>query len=291
MTSTDAQASGYDDYCHGVSEMPEKVTHPELLRLATAFNWRLPSTSTVTPTESAYSDEHMRERAELDRSSWWYQTRNRIILNALQILPRDFALWDIGCGTGVVIEALTKDGRMVIGLEPSAAGADIAASFGQTVLPTTLESLQLPSKSIQAVSLFDVLEHIADRQALLREIRRVLMPDGYLVITVPAMTWLWSSFDEDERHHLRYTKRTLSAELSASGFNVRKSGYFFLFTVPPLLLLRALPHKFGWHTALTDTTAVGARGGTTGHLLAKIETALSMRTPLGSSLLAISQPE
>jgi SAM-dependent methyltransferase len=271
--------------------MPKETTHPELLRLVTEFNWRLPSTTHMTPTDSAYSDEHTRERAELDRTSWWYQTRNRIIQKVLQPLPRDCVLWDIGCGTGVVIEALTKDGRTVIGLEPSAAGADIAASFGQTVLPTTLESLRLPSGSIRAISLFDVLEHIADRQALLREVRRVLKPDGYLVLTVPAMTWLWSSFDEDERHHLRYTKRTLSAELSASGFKVRKSGYFFLLTVPPLLLLRALPYRFGWRTALTDTTAVGPSGGTTGQVLAKIETALSMRTPLGSSLLAIAQPE
>lgn len=271
--------------------MPNDATHPELLRLARDFNWMLPATADLVATDSAYSDEHTRERAKLDRSSWWYQTRNRIIQRALEPLPRDCTLWDIGCGTGVVIEALTKDGRQVIGLEPSLAGADIAASFGQTAFPMTLESLRLPNESIQALSLFDVLEHVADRQALLQEIRRVLMPDGYLLLTVPAMNWLWSSFDVDERHHLRYSKRTLSRELTASGLCVTRSGYFFFLTVIPLFLLRALPHRLGWRTALTDTAAVGASGGPIGRILTKIEMALAMRVPFGSSLMAVVRRE
>ena len=271
--------------------MSSKPDHPELLRLARQFNWILPSLDDCPPTESAYSDEHARERAELDRFSWWYQTRNCIIRKALRPIPRNHALWDIGCGTGVVAESLIDDGREVIGLEPSAVGAVIASSYGLTILPTTLESLHLPNESIQTIMLFDVLEHIADRQDFLREIQRVLTPGGYLLISVPAMNWLWSSFDIDERHHLRYTKKKLSSELSSNGFRVTKTGYYFFLTVIPLFMLRALPFRFGLRSQLTDRSAVGASGGVLGRILTRIETLIALQVPLGSSLFAIAQRE
>ncbi|MFM8958344.1 MAG: class I SAM-dependent methyltransferase [Actinomycetota bacterium] len=236
---------------------------------------------------SAYSDSHTADRANLDGTSWWYQTRNRIIIQALRTVPTGTAIWDIGCGTGVVSAALRSTGHQIVGVEPSRAGAEITARTGIPAFHTTLEKLELPSNSLAAVSLFDVLEHVQDRQGLLHELHRVLQPDGFLVLTVPALPLLWSQFDDDEAHQLRYTRLTLRNELVKAGFSVETIGYMFALTVLPLLLLRALPYRLGIRKSLSDSAGVAVHGGLLGHLASQIDQSLALRTPFGSSVLAV----
>jgi len=238
--------------------------------------------------ESAYSDSHTADRANLDGTSWWYQTRNRIIIQALRTIPTGTAIWDIGCGTGVVSAALRSTGRQIVGVEPSRAGAEITARTGIPTFQTTLEKLELPSNSLATVSLFDVLEHVQDRQSLLHELHRVLQPDGYLFISVPALPVLWSQFDVDEAHQLRYTRSSLREELAIAGFSVKRIGYMFALAVLPLLVLRALPYRIGIRKSLSDSAGVAARGGLLGRIASRIELTIALRAPFGSSLLAFA---
>ncbi|MBM3816734.1 MAG: methyltransferase domain-containing protein [Actinobacteria bacterium] len=272
--------------------------HPELERLQREYGWRptlvanetIPTlfhAASVIQVATAYSDSHTADRADLDGTSWWYQTRNRIIIQALRTVPSGTAIWDIGCGTGVVSAALRSTGHQIVGIEPSRAGAEITARTGIPTFHTTLEKLELPSNSLAALSLFDVLEHVQDRQGLLHELHRVLQPDGFLVLTVPALPLLWSQFDDDEAHQLRYTRLTLRNELVKAGFSVETIGYMFALTVLPLLLLRALPYRLGMRKSLSDSVGVAVQGGLLGRLASQIEQSLALRTPFGSSVLAV----
>jgi len=272
--------------------------HNELKRLERDFGWRPDALSkTVGPlttfshesqSDSAYDAQHTLERAKLDEASWWYQTRNAIILAQVRRAGICGAIWDVGCGTGVVARELRRNGFEVIGVEPSPTGAQLMADSEFQTFCGALSQLRLPTASIAAVTLFDVLEHIEDRLALLQEINRVLTEDGKLILTVPALQALWSSFDVSERHQLRYSRRKLHAELDAAGFKVLRSGFFFVATVIPLYILRALPYRIGLQRSLSDSAAVAARGGIIGKVVAIVERSLALRVPIGSSLMAVA---
>jgi SAM-dependent methyltransferase len=275
------------------------VMHPEICRLQRESGWAIPnspvqnlpdwfSVSSGSVIETAYSDNHVRNRAEIDQHSWWYRTRNKIIIDCLR-RESVMSVWDIGSGTGVVAAALKAAGLNVVGVEPSLAGSQLTASMGIPTFHGTLHDLHLPNDSLKAVCLFDVLEHVDNRSALLNEMHRVLQPNGVIVVTVPALPILWSQFDVQEHHHVRFTKASLNRELKSRGFQVTSIGYFYALTVLPLLLLRAVPFRLGIGKSLSDSTAVSKNGGCLGELAQKLEVALAMRTPVGSSILATAR--
>ena len=105
--------------------------------------------------------------------------------------------------------------------------------------------LQLPDRSLESVGIFDVLEHLEQPGTLVNEIRRVLRPDGLVIATVPAFTALWGDEDDVAGHHRRYTRSTLAAEFSTSGFSAVGIEYLYASLVVPAGLLRALPYRLG----------------------------------------------
>lgn len=84
-----------------------------------------------------------------------------------------------------------------------------------------------------SVIYINVLEHIADDEGELRAIREALAPQGRVFIFVPAMRWLYGSFDRLIQHQRRYTKDELERKCEAAGFRVRLSRYFDLAGVLP----------------------------------------------------------
>jgi SAM-dependent methyltransferase len=164
----------------------------------------------------------------------------------------------------------------------------LSAENGLTTIESDLESLKLPSESIQCVGLFDVIEHVENRTFLLTEVFRCLHKDGKLVITVPAFKWLWSVADNDVGHHLRYSRGTLKRELRKNGFDVQSSKYMFFSLVFPILLLRAIPFRIGIRQPVKDTVLLRQVSGRFGKILGRIESEISRITPIGSSLLVVA---
>lgn len=87
----------------------------------------------------------------------------------------------------------------------------------------TLESLNLPSNSLYAVGVFDVLEHLEKPKDLLAEVYRVLKPGGICLVTVPAHEWLFSNFDANIGHYRRYSRKNLLCSLDGAGFRTNYS--------------------------------------------------------------------
>ena len=175
-----------------------------------------------------------------------------------------------------------------IAVEPSRQGVIASAARGVLSIESDLESLRLPQSSVHRVGLFDVLEHVEDRQKLLKEIHRVLTSSGELVITVPALNYLWSSADVFAGHFVRYTRRRLKRELATNGFKLKESHYFFASLVLPLFLLRAIPYRLGIKQPIEDESLLEQNGGKLGRLLQIFEVNLSRYFPAGTSLFAVA---
>ncbi len=93
-------------------------------------------------------------------------------------------------------------------------------------------------RSVDALLLLDVLEHIEDDVGFLRAIGDGFPNSRALIVTVPARAELWSNYDTHYGHFRRYDRPTLATTLEAGGFTLRHQRYFFQELYLPMLLAR-----------------------------------------------------
>jgi SAM-dependent methyltransferase len=127
---------------------------------------------------------------------------------------------ELGAGHGT-LTALVARGRTVVASEPSATGRSVLLqrfASNPQVTSVIADLAGLPkSATFDCVYSANVLEHVADDVALIKQAAEVLRPGGHFVALVPACGWLYSSFDAAVGHHRRYgsaDRIRLSAELA-----------------------------------------------------------------------------
>jgi len=154
---------------------------------------------------------------------------------------RDGNVLDIGCGAGNMIHHLARYGR-VQGIEVDARPVAMARARGYDVRQgDATRGIPFPDAAFDLVTALDVIEHVEDDEAILREAYRVARPRGILAITTPAFQSLWSYNDEINGHKRRYAPHELRARVERAGFRVRRLtfGFFLVFPISaPLILLR-----------------------------------------------------
>lgn len=138
-------------------------------------------------------------------------------------------LLDIGCAMGGFLLGMRElGGWTVAGVEVNRTVAEAAAQrHGLDIFAGTLEEATYPSASFDAVTMWDVLEHVHDASQTLTEIHRILRHEGIVVIRVPNLaSWdatlfgaHWAGLDAP-RHLYIFTPETLSALLEKAGFQV-----------------------------------------------------------------------
>jgi SAM-dependent methyltransferase len=113
---------------------------------------------------------------------------NNTHARVLRAVGQDKRVLDVGCATGYLSEFLVRErGCDVVCLEPDPAAAAVAADRlgdrvvvgGTDLLPT------FDAGSFDVVLYADVLEHLTDPAAALRETRRLLSPGGHVVVSLP----------------------------------------------------------------------------------------------------------
>jgi len=173
---------------------------------------------------------------------WWYRGRRRVLERVIADLhlPARARILDAGCGSGRNMVELARHGT-VTGMELSNTSVALARerAAGEVIEGSVLKMDFAPDSFDLAVSL-DVIEHLDDDLAALRELRRVVAPGGSLLVTVPAYQWLWSRHDEINQHHRRYTRRALQRVAEEAGWKQARTTYFNSLLLPAAILLRVL---------------------------------------------------
>jgi 2-polyprenyl-3-methyl-5-hydroxy-6-metoxy-1,4-benzoquinol methylase len=168
------------------------------------------------------------------------------------LAPAPARLLDVGAGRGRFVLAARAAGYEASGIEPSLRGVDAATAAGAPVERVTIEQAAIAPGSLDAVSLWHVLEHLDDPAGALERISGWLAPGGALLIGVPNLASLqarlggerWFHLDVP-RHRTHFTPRGLEELLARTGFSVVRTHH---------LLLEHNP--FGmWQTLLSRLTA------------------------------------
>lgn len=151
------------------------------------------------------------------------------ILGALG--PRPGRLLDVGAATGFFLKLAQAHGWTAEGVEISSYAAGEAERSGLRVVRGTVESARFSAESFDAVTLLDVLEHVASPAAALKECRRILKPGGLILVNTPDTASWWARFFGQYWHaycppeHLSYfNPENLSRLFETSGFRVLRAG-------------------------------------------------------------------
>lgn len=177
------------------------------------------------------------EMAEIEARHWWFAGRRAILAALLSRLklPSDAAVLEVGSGTGGNLDMLSAFGR-VRAIEMNDKAREIArAKTGgrhEILAGHCPDNLPIAPASCDLICLFDVLEHIEDDVATLATLKRLLKPDGYLVIMVPAHPSLYGPHDVFLHHKRRYRAAELRQKLTGAGFRIERLTYLNMFLFP-----------------------------------------------------------
>jgi 2-polyprenyl-3-methyl-5-hydroxy-6-metoxy-1,4-benzoquinol methylase len=160
--------------------------------------------------------------------------RERLAL-ARRAQPPPARLLDVGAGRGRFVAAAARAGYAAVGIEPGPGRAAIARERGAEVQTATLETAEVPSGSVDVVTLWHVLEHVEDPGAALKRVASWLAPGGALVVAVPNLASLQARLGGDAwmhwdlpRHRTHFTPAGLSRLLAAHGLPVQRTRHVLL---------------------------------------------------------------
>ena len=174
------------------------------------------------------------------KKHWWFQARKKIIdqiISSINLKKRNNIL-DFGAGSGVNLDMLSKYGLVDIHEKNKYARAIIKK---EKKIKNLYSTLKIKKKSYDLILLADVIEHVKQPKVLLKDLKKFLKKDGYILITVPAYQFLFSKKDKVLGHYRRYNKELLKTELS--GFKVENISYFNTFLCIPIIIMTML-NKF-----------------------------------------------
>jgi len=179
---------------------------------------------------------------QVETTHWWWNGRKAILSSLLDMYLRGNknVILDAGCGTGANILFLEKYGK-VSGVDISSVATNFCRKRGiKNVKTGDISDLPYKSNSFDAVCLMDVLEHIEDEKVAIEEIFRVLKPKGKLLLTVPALPFIYSQHDREQGHFKRYTKKGLRTLFENTDFRELTINYFNMLLSPPIIVIRLL---------------------------------------------------
>ncbi len=146
--------------------------------------------------------------------------------------PTKGNLLDIGAGTGDFLLSAKQNGWKTIGVEPSQKAKGIAISKGITFSESTQD---LESKSFDVITMWHVLEHVPDLEIQIQELKRLVRPNGTIIIAVPN----FKSYDANY-----YGKFWAAYDVPIHFWHFSKTAIQILFEKENIKLEKVLPMKF-----------------------------------------------
>jgi ubiquinone/menaquinone biosynthesis C-methylase UbiE len=232
---------------------------------------------------------------EVEGSHWWYIGRRRIIANFVKEICRPFKdrrpkILDVGCGTGANLVMLGEFGE-AHGIDVSTDALSFCRERGlENVRHGAAEELPYEDETFDLVTALDVVEHLDDDMAGLKEFRRVLRPDGRILLFVPAFMFLWGVQDDVSHHRRRYTLPELLRVVKDAGFEVERATYANITFFLPILAVRKVMRWTGLRTETENSIGISALNGVLGRVFGAESSILRrMNLPFGVSALCVAR--
>ena len=219
---------------HGFPQLDPKPAADELQRFYESKYYdplrkSAPGTSVGAIIEASAKNESDEDRA------WRFETEHVDIAHYLEALAPGRRVVDIGAGIGELVESLASRGFDALGIEPSQEASTFAQAAGRKVIASDLASFWGDSANhgaFHGVTLMNVLEHVPDPEATLRQLRDLLMPGGTLMIRSPndfspiqaaavAARGLRKWWIANPDHISYFSHATIARLLQAEGFEVK----------------------------------------------------------------------
>lgn len=231
----------------------------------------------------------------VEQSHWWYTGRRKILTEFVeqicrQVTDRRPRILDVGCGTGANLLMLSEYG--------DAEGVDVAEDALVFCRERGLDKVRLGAGeelpyedgTFDLVTALDVVEHMDDDLAGLREMRRVLRPGGRVLLFVPTFMFLWGLQDEVSNHRRRYRLPELRRVLEQAGFEIERTTYANITFFLPILVMRQLMRLTGIKADSENNINVSALNGVLGRVFGAESWLLRfMNLPFGVSGLCVAR--
>lgn len=235
----------------------------------------------------------------VEETHWWFVGRRKIIESFLVRVCAELKkgsrkeplkILDVGCGTGANLEMLSQFGNAE-GVDVSVEALDFCRARGlQQVKLGAAEALPYAGNSLDLVTALDVVEHLDDDVAGLKEMKRVLRPGGEVVLFVPAFMFLWGVQDDISNHRRRYTMAGLKAVVSQAGLEIGRASYVNLSFFAPIFFGRLLMRVAGIRPASENNITIGALNGILGKLFGAERFLLRhLNFPFGVSIICVAR--
>ncbi|EIA09954.1 class I SAM-dependent methyltransferase [Flavobacterium frigoris] len=146
------------------------------------------------------------------------------LINSLQ--PNKGRILDIGAGTGDFLSVAKQNGWQIIGVEPSKKAKAIAIKKEVSFVEDTAE---LENHSFDVITMWHVLEHVPDLDNQIKELKRLLKPNGSLIVAVPNFKSFdakhygafWAAYDVPI-HFWHFSKKAVKSLFEKEGMELEK---------------------------------------------------------------------
>jgi 2-polyprenyl-3-methyl-5-hydroxy-6-metoxy-1,4-benzoquinol methylase len=175
-----------------------------------------------------YSNNHTSQSATVESDMTFYRTIYGTGLGLIdEHLKQKQRILDFGCSSGIFLDlALEQGWKETHGVELNKKEAEIARSKHHNVQSCVLSELNFEDK-FDAITLWDVFEHIKDGKAYLESFKNYLAPDGVLFLQVPNAGSLAARILHDKcnmfdglEHVNLYSPKTIKLLVEQAGYNV-----------------------------------------------------------------------
>lgn len=166
---------------------------------------------------------------------WYYVSKGKAMRRFLGDIKTDEVL-DVGAGSGIFSRQLLDHNicQSAVCVDPNYAEEKEESQNGKSI--KFVKSIE---KTTQGLTLMmDVLEHVEDDVALLKEYADSMPENGKVLITVPAFQFMWSGHDVFLEHYRRYTIEMMEKTIRDAGLRPVKSRYFFGSLFPVVAVIR-----------------------------------------------------
>lgn len=155
-------------------------------------------------------------------------TFTRTIHMIEKYIPQKGKILDIGCAAGFFLKVAKDAGWDAHGIEPNKGLAEFGRKrYGIDITSVDFLSSQLPDNSFDAVTFWDVLEHVSDPTAYIHEAYRILKPGGFIFVNFPDFGSVFVKIFGEKWwflspvHIYYFTRKTLAKLLEKNGFQTK----------------------------------------------------------------------